>query len=132
MSQERVHIYSGEWKAYWRPDGHGYTPKVEEAGVWGREAAERIARGCGPEKQIILLPASVHNTVEKAQVKVAGEALAAAWRVWLASVDGQASRTIPTGSHADIFQENRLWWAFMAGAKAAEEIATAAQATEAA
>lgn len=53
---EQVHIYSGEHRAYWRPGAHGYTMNVEEAGVWGREEAEGIKRGCGPEKKIRLRP----------------------------------------------------------------------------
>lgn len=123
MSAEMVHIYSGEHGAYWRPEAHGYTPHVAEAGVWPRAEADRIAKGCGPEKQIKLLPASVNNTIELAQVKVAGEALATAWRLWLASIDGQYCVQIPTGQKAEVFQENKIWHAFMAGAAAAERAA---------
>ncbi len=42
----RVRIYSTEHRAYWRPNGAGYTTNESEAGVWTE------TRHCGPEKGI--------------------------------------------------------------------------------
>lgn len=44
--------------------------------------------------------------------------LAIAWDEWLASDEGQAARDANTLPHGSIYLENRLYRAFMAGAKA--------------
>jgi hypothetical protein len=46
-----------------------------------------------------------------------GEELAAAWRQWLESDKGK--QCIAGDAHGR-YLENRLWWAFMAGAESAE------------
>lgn len=45
-------IWSGEWQAYWREAGNGYTKSATEAGLFTIEAAYARTRHCGPEKQI--------------------------------------------------------------------------------
>jgi hypothetical protein len=50
-----VYIYSGQWKAFWRPDGGGYTGDVDQAGVYTLADAWRRTSHCGPEKQIYYL-----------------------------------------------------------------------------
>ena len=47
-----VHIWSGEWSAYWRSDGSGYTNDVVDAGVYSWDDAWRRTSHCGPEKKI--------------------------------------------------------------------------------
>jgi hypothetical protein len=47
-----VLIYSGEHRAYWRPDGAGYTTDRDSAGRWWLEDAVRHTSHCGPEKKI--------------------------------------------------------------------------------
>lgn len=47
-----VHIWSGQWDAYWRPKGAGYTTETAEAGRWDIEEAIKLSQHCGPEKQI--------------------------------------------------------------------------------
>ena len=54
--EEPVVIWSGEHRAYWRPNGEGYTPDIFEAGIWTRAEALATTSLCGPEKQILLLP----------------------------------------------------------------------------
>lgn len=49
----KVHIFSGQWAAWWRPGGAGYTTDIKQAGVYSMaEAIERTAH-CGAEKRII-------------------------------------------------------------------------------
>lgn len=52
-----VYIWSGEHGCYWRPNAHGYTSRIGQAGVYPRELAERLTHHCGPEKRIELEPA---------------------------------------------------------------------------
>ena len=47
-------IWSGEHRAYWRPEACGYTQNVAKAGIWPYAEAERMTRHCGPEKLIQL------------------------------------------------------------------------------
>lgn len=48
----QVHIWSGEWQAYWRANGCGYTPNIEEAGVYTFDSAVSYSGHCSREKQI--------------------------------------------------------------------------------
>lgn len=48
----RVRIYSGEWRAFWRGKGNGYTENAEESDVLDIGAAVAKTNHCGPEKQI--------------------------------------------------------------------------------
>lgn len=50
----KVRIWSGEWRAWWRPNGAGYTDQREMAGVYEAEDALNRVFGCGPEKKIVL------------------------------------------------------------------------------
>lgn len=52
MKGEAARIWSDEHKAWWRTAGAGYTQDEGQAGVFTRAHAERVAAGCGPEKQI--------------------------------------------------------------------------------
>lgn len=47
-----VLIYSGEHRAYWRPNGEGYTTDRDCAGRWWLQDAIEQTRHCGPEKRI--------------------------------------------------------------------------------
>lgn len=49
-------IYSGEHGAYWRPGGHGYTTRPDEAGRWTLAEAYFATKHCGPEKAISFQP----------------------------------------------------------------------------
>lgn len=51
--KRRVRIWSGEWMAYWRPDGKGYTEKAKEAWELPLLDAYVQTNHCGPEKQIV-------------------------------------------------------------------------------
>lgn len=48
-----VRIWSAEWRAWWRPDGRGYTDKINDAGIYSFEDAWSRSAHCGPEKGII-------------------------------------------------------------------------------
>ena len=51
-----VYIWSDEHRAFWRPNGSGYTSNPLDAGVYTfREAYEKTAH-CGPEKKIMFYP----------------------------------------------------------------------------
>lgn len=45
-------IWSGEWQAYWRDGGNGYTKSASAAGWYTISAAYERTRHCGPEKRI--------------------------------------------------------------------------------
>lgn len=49
---DRVLIWSGEHHAYWRPNSAGYTIDGLAAGIYPRAEAERIVKGCDPEKRV--------------------------------------------------------------------------------
>lgn len=49
-------IWSGERSSWWGPNRGGYRQFRANAGRYIKAEAERIARGCGPEKQIALVP----------------------------------------------------------------------------
>lgn len=55
MTDANTVIWSGEHRAYWRPNACGYTRDVLEAGMWPYAEAERMTKHCGPEKRISLL-----------------------------------------------------------------------------
>ena len=48
-------IWSGEHKAWWRPDAAGYTDDIHAAGRWTMEEAESLTSQAGPEKKIKLI-----------------------------------------------------------------------------
>jgi hypothetical protein len=52
LASDRVLIWSGEHHAYWRPNSAGYTFDGLAAGLYAREEAERIIRGCDAEKRV--------------------------------------------------------------------------------
>ena len=47
-----VKIWSGEHRAYWRPDGKGYTTDPHFAGLYPLKNALERSRHAGPEKKI--------------------------------------------------------------------------------
>ena len=49
---QKVRIYSGQWKAFWRGKGCGYTYFPEESDILDIDVAVAQTRHCGPEKQI--------------------------------------------------------------------------------
>lgn len=49
----QVRIWSGEWRAWWRPNSCGYTDDVAQAGVYSFEDAWATSSHCGPEKRIV-------------------------------------------------------------------------------
>lgn len=51
-ADDKVRIWSGEHRAWWRPDGCGYTPHMIEAGIYTRWDAERRTKHCDPSKMI--------------------------------------------------------------------------------
>jgi len=52
----QVRIWSGEWDAWWRPCGHGYTTDILQAGIFEFEDAEQQSHHAGPEKRIEYVP----------------------------------------------------------------------------
>lgn len=52
-----VRIWSGEYHAWWRPAGEGYTLHPSEAGRWLFEEAHSWTKHCGPEKRIVYVEA---------------------------------------------------------------------------
>lgn len=50
-----VRIWSNEHKAWWRPDGAGYTDNIHIAGIYRLEDAWERVQGAGPEKKIVLV-----------------------------------------------------------------------------
>ena len=49
-----VVIWSGEHRAWWRPDGHGYTGDIRYAGLYTLQDARDRTMHCGPEKEICI------------------------------------------------------------------------------
>lgn len=54
--EQQVVIWSGEHQAYWRARCSGYVSDIRDAGIYSRSLAERETSGCGPEKQIEIVP----------------------------------------------------------------------------
>jgi len=52
FAEDACLIWSGEWQAYWRAGGNGYTKSADEAGWYTIAAAYARTKHCGPEKQI--------------------------------------------------------------------------------
>jgi len=53
---DRVLIYSGEWQAYWRPGGKGYTTSEGEAGIYNMVEAYNKTSHCDSSKKITFIP----------------------------------------------------------------------------
>lgn len=53
-SSDKVFIWSDEHNAYWRHNGAGYTVRIGGAGLYDRAEAEKILRGVGPEKRLVI------------------------------------------------------------------------------
>lgn len=47
-----VLIWSGQWKAWWRKNGRGYTDNINQAGTFEINNAWKRTNHCGPEKKI--------------------------------------------------------------------------------
>lgn len=52
LKGQYVRIYSGEHRAWWRPEAHGYTIVYSESGIYDFADAWRRSSHCGPEKKI--------------------------------------------------------------------------------
>lgn len=52
-----VRIWSEEWRAWWRPDGCGYTDDRTQSGLYDALDAFRRVRHCGAEKGILIVSA---------------------------------------------------------------------------
>jgi len=47
-----VYIYTGQWRALWRPNSNGYTDDKSQAGIYSLREAHEASGHCGPEKKI--------------------------------------------------------------------------------
>ncbi|MGL6008504.1 MAG: hypothetical protein ACRC1D_03530 [Culicoidibacterales bacterium] len=52
---KQVLIFSGQWEAYWRSDGAGYTQKKADAGIYEINDAWSRVSHCGSEKAILFI-----------------------------------------------------------------------------
>ena len=48
----KVHIWSGQWGAFWRSNARGYTYNKQDAGIYDIKEAWKKVSHCGLEKQI--------------------------------------------------------------------------------
>lgn len=53
----KVRIWSKEWSLWWRPEGCGYTGRLEDAGIYDAQEAWKYVSHCGPDKGIVLIEA---------------------------------------------------------------------------
>lgn len=53
---DKVLIWSGEHRMWWRPEGKGYSQDIHHAGIYTRVEAEDYTSHCGPEKMINIIP----------------------------------------------------------------------------
>ena len=51
---DKVRIWSGQWGYWWRANGAGYTPEIEEAGIYDIDDAWRRVSHVGKEKKLSL------------------------------------------------------------------------------
>jgi hypothetical protein len=68
LNVDLVRIYSDEHGAYWRPNGSGYTIRVNAAGIYTLADATARTAHCGPEKRIEfepVLPIKISDRVEE-------------------------------------------------------------------
>jgi hypothetical protein len=61
----KVHIYSGQWGAWWRSNGCGYTDAIELAGIYSIEDAWKRVSHCGLEKRISFHLLNSHPAVQE-------------------------------------------------------------------
>jgi len=61
---QKVRIYSGQWKAFWRVSGQGYTENQEESDILDMDVAIAQTRHCGPEKKIQYVVANTPAIVQ--------------------------------------------------------------------
>lgn len=57
IGEAQVVIWSGQHRAWWRPNRLGYTTHIEAAGRYTFADACAATRHCGPEKRIRIEPA---------------------------------------------------------------------------
>lgn len=51
-ASNKVHIRSGQWGAWWRPNCRGYTTDIQEAGIYTFKEALEASGHCSIEKKI--------------------------------------------------------------------------------
>lgn len=59
QGEELVHIWSGQWSAWYRPGCAGYTNEKQQAGKFTLKDAFEKTMHCGPEKDISFEDAEV-------------------------------------------------------------------------
>lgn len=52
---DKVRIWSNEWKQWWKPKAQGYSPDINDAGIYDAQDAFRRTKHCGPEKKITIV-----------------------------------------------------------------------------
>ena len=63
---DKVVIWSGEHRLYWRPNCRGYTNDILEAGVYDARDALANTIHCDPSKKIVLIvaPANIQQLLQ--------------------------------------------------------------------